>query len=524
MATHVLNVDLAKVWARDASGDRRYLSTIAWGDPVQVAEITDEHVRIRTAGYEEQTDGSVRWTWLDGFIEPPTASDLTPADCVIETSASRVLKVDFVDVQQGDGAVVETPSGKVILIDGGVNQLFARYLAGRFRSTSSDKPRRIDAIVVTHGDADHFRGLSEIHASETSSTGYKRLFIQPECVFHNGLVKRPSTVAGRPTKETEMLGATTTIDDRLVITELVDDLTTVPDEEMNEPFREWKQALLAYGQRGPVKLQRLEMGDHEAFDFLADDGIDVDVLGPIPVEVDGGHGLPFLGTPRADEGFGGQPTRPDRFTGNSASHTINGHSVVLKLTYDRARFLFTGDLNDQASETLTEKHNERRISLRAEVFKAPHHGSADFSVPLLRAVAPVVSVVSSGDENAQQEYIHPRATLVGSLGRYSRPGLKQPLIFVTEMVAFFQTEGWVRPEFHELERGVAVVEDGAAVEDGNARPSFFAFSRAAFGIVKVRTDGGRLLVWTNSGQTALKEAYAFDLRGTSPVRIPLRRA
>ena len=145
-------------------------------------------------------------------------------------------------------------------------------------------------------------------------------------------------------------------------------------------------------------------------------------------------------------------------------------------------------------------------------------------MPLLRAVAPVVSVVSSGDESAQQEYIHPRATLVGSLGKYSRPGLEQPLIFVTEMVAFFQTEGWVRPEFHKLDDGVAVVEDGVAVIDTAAEPSFFAFSRAAFGIVKVRTDGVRLLIWTNSGQTALKEAYAFDLTGRNPVRSALKRA
>ena len=41
--------------------------------------------------------------------------------------------------------------------------------------------------------------------------------------------------------------------------------------------------------------------------------------------------------------------------------------------------------------------------------------------------------------------------------------------------------------------------------------SFFAFSRAAFGIVMVRTDGQRLFVYTNSGQTKMKEAYAFQM-------------
>ena len=46
----------------------------------------------------------------------------------------------------------------------------------------------------------------------------------------------------------------------------------------------------------------------------------------------------------------------------------------------------------------------------------PHHGSADFSGAFLQAVSPVVSVVSSGDDTARKEFIHPRATLVGALG------------------------------------------------------------------------------------------------------------
>ncbi len=50
----------------------------------------------------------------------------------------------------------------------------------------------------------------------------------------------------------------------------------------------------------------------------------------------------------------------------------------------------------------------------------PHHGSADFSGAFIKMVSPVVSVVSSGDESARKEYIHPRATLMGALGKHSR--------------------------------------------------------------------------------------------------------
>jgi Metallo-beta-lactamase superfamily len=91
---------------------------------------------------------------FEGQIKIPRGQ--TVDDILIDPEASKVLTVDFVDVQQGDGCVVESPSGKVVLVDGGDNQMFARYLAARYRGTSQEDPREVEAIVVTHGDADHF--------------------------------------------------------------------------------------------------------------------------------------------------------------------------------------------------------------------------------------------------------------------------------------------------------------------------------------------------------------------------------
>jgi hypothetical protein len=48
-------------------------------------------------------------------------------------------------------------------------------------------------------------------------------------------------------------------------------------------------------------------------------------------------------------------------------------------------------------------------------------------------------------------------------------------------------------------------------EDDRKRGPFFAFSRTAYGIVKTRTDGNRLLVYTNSGKARMKEAYCYAL-------------
>jgi hypothetical protein len=83
---------------------------------------------------------------------------------------------------------------------------------------------------------------------------------------------------------------------------------------------------------------------------------------------------------------------------------------------------------------------------------------------------------------------------MGALGKWSR--VAEPLIFVTELVAFFSLEGWSK------------LTDKKKTEK---RGEFYAFSRAAYGIVKTRTDGQRLLVYTDSGNIKMKEAYAYQL-------------
>ncbi len=518
---HFIAADLAKVWG---TPDRKhYLRTQLLGDAVDVVAVTPGHVEVKISRFTKAEDGSVVPEEVSGFIVPSKKGGLQPADVV--KPVNDVLKVNFVDVQQGDGAMIETPKGRVMLVDGGDNAMFARYLAGRWRSTAA-RPKRIECILVTHGDADHFEGLTEIHESETyEGTGpaaewkWKRLFIQPRRVYHNGLVKRPSKHAdGTRRKEEEMLGPTTTKDGRLFLTGLVDDLLAVPDKEMNQPFTKWKAALADYQQRAldagqpGLEMRRLEKGSQGAFDFL-DSCVQVEVLGPLTAKVNGKPALPFLGKPSGDIGVGTAETNPEnkQFKGKSASHTINGHSVILRLTYGNVNVLLAGDLNEEAELALLAELHAGNLDLRAEVFKVPHHGSADFSSGFVDAVSPVVSVVSAGDESARKEYIHPRATLMSAIGRAGRQG-SSPVIFVTELVAFFSWQDWVEPEVHQSKDGkVKTQEDGLAVVDKKAKKPFYAFRRDAFGLVRVRTDGKRLLVATDSGNVKLKEAYAYEV-------------
>ncbi len=368
-----INVDLAALSREDGT----FRTMLAWGDPVSVVDEDAKRVKVEIIDYTEQPDGSIVPKTSIGFLKRKLGS----RNVTVPVADASVLKVDFVDVQQGDGTLIETPAGRVITLDGGDNQLFARYLASRYPGTSAAAPLGIDAMVVSHGDADHFAGLTEIFDSETNEHADKRLFVHPARVFHNGLVKRPSSVA-----EGASFGATKKVGKDTIITELVDDLRDVPDAQMNTFFRAWKKALKAWGERGSIEFRHLKQGDDDAFAFLGSEGIEAHVLGPVLTKKGAVSGLRFLGAPPAGV-HTGVPSDAD-FKGLDASHTINGHSIVLTLKFGSWQMLFAGDLNTQAEGTLTADHAAGRVNLRSEVFKVPHHGSAEFFERLPRGGQP----------------------------------------------------------------------------------------------------------------------------------------
>ena len=399
-------------------------------------ESETRRVKVRVTRYRSLADGTIVPTSFVGFIKRPRAKAVDKK-LLVDRDASQVLKLDFVDVQQGDASVIETPDGKLVLIDGGDNQLFARYLANRFPGTSSAAPREVDCIVVTHGDADHFAGLAKIEESERNVAPKKRLFIHPKRVFHNGLVKRPSSVA-----DDLQLGAIKRSGSKAIIVGLENDLLSVPDAADEPPLSRAGNGRCGRSRScGPIDIRRLEKGMRNAFDFLGDSDQGRSV-GPDPDEAGNQQGPAASRRSR-------RKARQSADAGEhvpaacSVSHTINGHSIVLRLTFGKWRFLYAGDLNEQAEAILTAEHSSGAIDLEAEVLKVPHALVPPTSqVSSCGAVNPLASVVSSGDESDQKEYIHPRATLMSALGRCSREG---SVVFVTELVAFFKTEGWVNP-------------------------------------------------------------------------------
>ncbi len=102
-----------------------------------------------------------------------------------------------------------------------------------------------------------------------------------------------------------------------------------------------------------------------------------------------------------------------------ASSEPNNASLVLKLTWNDASFLLTGDIEAAAEEALLASDAD----LRSTVLKVPHHGSATSSTAaFLRAVQPGMAVISVGEENP---FGHPAPDVLDRLDA--------PLLFRTDL-------------------------------------------------------------------------------------------
>lgn len=99
--------------------------------------------------------------WLLVFLVMLNVAIFAPQPAAV--AATNKLRVAFLDVGQGDGAVIESPEGKVIVIDAGPSaggydageRTMAPYL--RRRNIS-----RIDMLIVSHPHDDHIGGVPHI--------------------------------------------------------------------------------------------------------------------------------------------------------------------------------------------------------------------------------------------------------------------------------------------------------------------------------------------------------------------------
>lgn len=87
---------------------------------------------------------------------------------------------------------------------------------------------------------------------------------------------------------------------------------------------------------------------------------------------------------------------------------INNSSLIIKISYGRRSFIFTGDAEvDQQKELL-----RGEADLKADVLKVPHHGSRSLLPDLIEQIGPEAAVISAGAHNT---FGHPAQTTLDML-------------------------------------------------------------------------------------------------------------
>lgn len=329
-----------------------------------------------------------------------------------------ILKVFFVDVGQGDGAIVESPEG-IMLVDGGPNSNFFRFMKYRYRRLlNAGQQIEIKAMVVSHPDYDHFNGLTAILKDKRFKVGH---------IYHNGIIRYdgknlpPNTDFDLGTIKRKTVDG----ESRQVLTKTFDSLSQIQvqitDGHLMSSFRKfWQAAIDAKADGRLVGAKRLT-NRNETLPGYSDDEDEklfVSVLGPIPTKQSGQ--VDYVTFPEAHDIADDDP-RP------SSSHTRNGHSIVLKLQFGKHTILLGGDLNIPAHQHLM-KYNGDDNPFRVDVAKACHHGSSDFHVEFLKKTSPRANVFSSGDNKS---FDHPMADAVGAVAKHTRGS--HPLLFSTEL-------------------------------------------------------------------------------------------
>jgi len=262
---------------------------------------------------------------------------------------SKLLKVHFIDIGGGDAILINTPSNKKILIDGGFSWQ-ERKLASIEYKTYLDEYLAddiVDIMVITHPDYDHFGGFAEVLQYSTVKQVWASGYDSDELsgswrTLLKKLEKAPDTLFLSPLSSYLGLGSVIRIDDAGTINKDDDITITI----INAPKRIPKKA---YGNSGRT----------------------------------------------LDE-----------------SQRRNSSSIVLRLDFGETSFLFTGDTNGRKKKSGINNHDDQEKFmvdnnnnpnhpihglLNVDVLKVAHHGSdGSSSLKFLQTVKPQWAVITAG--------------------------------------------------------------------------------------------------------------------------------
>lgn len=428
-----------------------------------------------------------------------------------------LLEFYFIDVGQGDGILIKTPSFRHIMLDGGypranqdTGKNAADFVDWKFAKDYGMSRIELDAMLISHCDADHYGGLDDLldvsQKGELDADG-----VSVEAFYHSGLAWWASA-------KSKTLGKSVSDEGGAFWTQLLGDRNHAKSvtgsgggSKLSGWWHDFIERVLAARTRAsePTPIHRLS---HIA-EFLPNFGPgnngepQVRVLGPVEFDI------------------GGKPA-VRKFPGGNSKNT-NGISLLLRVDFGRTRVLLTGDLNKASQKALLDDYVGERTEFLCDVAKACHHGSEDVSYQFLQAMRPAATIISSGDHEGHD---HPRPSILAASATTGfmqlsadDDDLLTPLIYSTELARSIDLGSPTKLE--EKDASGAVIDtlagkelDRAVLHIKNAKRKYLGLHSAlvvgglVYGLVNVRTDGDKILCATLDEKSSKWRIKTFNSR------------
>ncbi len=471
----------ATLYVQEEDGTWKKSRELLWGDWMEVtAAAADGWLFVRARGMED---------------------DLTFRVKEEDVQKERLLEVTFVDIGQGDGALIRTPDDQHIILDAGQSDNMYRFLRWKYNFKKQQVPFKFTGII-SHSDLDHYKGFEWL---------FEDAHVRFSTIYHNGIIEDTSK---------EGLGGHVDINGRRYVDEIIQD-TDAMKGFLNDRER-WvgktkadKDSPKVYGKLLNNLLESGRVDDFQALNTKPGEPtylpgyepgskpLEIRVLGPVlERNNDGEYRLRWFGA------------TPDSRSYDKGK-TKNGHSVILQLKLGGVKVLLGGDLNTSAGVFLLEQYgnsgdplpgteaemgqvvDRARAVFQSDVAKSCHHGSHDVPDELLRAFNAAATVISSGDN---ESHAHPRCDTLGAIGLYGRG--RRPLIFSTELARSARESSTTPEDYEKLKKAEEKLSD-ATTEAAREKASTaleklrnVVFGRAVevYGAINLRTDGKNLVM------------------------------
>jgi len=277
--------------------------------------------------------------------------------------APQEMRLHLIDVGQGEAILLEFPCAAALIDTGGESnsefdstEALMSYLDGFFERRV-DLKNRLDLLVLSHPHIDHTRGAKQVLAA------YK-----PKNVVTNGQTAGSGKVG------------------QVAAQQYASDTEATPSKADDVGFE-------------AVVVEDLPQGR----------GITDRVIDPIKcASVD----------PKLQALWGAHRQNPG--WKQAVFDDANNNSVVLRLDFGSASFLFSGDLEKEAISDMVSRYKGTSL-LDVDVYKVGHHGSDNATTSeFLQAITPKMAVISMGPKDRETQwtawaYGHPRKSIIDLL-------------------------------------------------------------------------------------------------------------